>query len=225
MRAALFALCTLASAPASAVTVNWTSISTPTSIAPNVDRSAAGTITTSTGTVNVSFTTSGEAFWFVQGNNTGTFYWTEPNATAKPYTGGIVENAPASADIVAYGSGGTKTITFDRAVSDVYIALVSWNGNTARFTQPFEKVSEGCGYWGCGTFQLGANNQFVGSGEPHGILRFTGTFTSVSFSDTDEIWHGITVGIGGIAPPVPTPAPAAVGLLGLALAGIALRRR
>ena len=26
----------------------------------------------------------------------------------------------------------------------------------------FEKISEGCGYWGCGTFSLGVGNSFVG---------------------------------------------------------------
>jgi len=174
----------------------------------------------------VRFTTSGESLFFVQTNNTGNYYFTEPNASAKPYTGGVVQNAPATADIVAYGLGGTKTISFDRPVSDVYIALVSWNGNVAQFSTSFEKFSEGCGYFGCGPFNLEAGNSLFGNGEVHGILRLAGTFSSVSFTDSTEYWHGITVGIGGIAPPARTPAPAALALFGVGAIGLgALRRR
>lgn len=210
---------TLAASPlaAHAVTVNWADLNAATAT------STSGVITVGAATVNVAIDGGKTPFAFSQINNLGTNYWTEPNPAAKPYTGGIVTNAPPTADIVALNAGGTKTITFSKAITDPYIAFVSWNGNAATFSQPFEKISEGCGYWGCGTFSLGAGNSFVGSGEVHGLLRFVGTFSTLSFTDSSEYWHGITVGIGGIAASVPEPG--AVLLLGLGLAGLAAARR
>src|SRR5690606_18765290 len=48
--------------------------------------------------------------------------------------------------------------------------------------------------------------QLLGSGEPHGTIRFRGAFDSVSWrSMTAENWNGFTVGIGGLTlPPVIT---------------------
>lgn len=208
------ALLTSATA-ANAVVVSWTDWQSSTAT------TASGQIVSGLSTIGVNFSTSGEALYFVQTGG-GIDYWTE-NSPA-PYTSGIVENAPPTSDIVSLATGGTKTITFSQAITDPYIAFVSWNGNTANFTQPFEKISEGCGYWGCGTFSLGAGNSFVGSGEVHGILRFKGTFSSVSFTDTYEAWHGLTVGIGGVAA-IPEPASWAMLIAGFGLTGAAMRRR
>ncbi|HYZ48384.1 MAG TPA: PEPxxWA-CTERM sorting domain-containing protein, partial [Sphingomonas sp.] len=124
------------------------------------------------------------------------------------------------------GDGSLKTITFSKPVSDVYLALVSWNGNAGVFNQPFEVISEGCGYWGCGSFANVTPVSFTGNGELHGIIRFTGSFSSVSFTDLSEHWHGIQIGIAGLAPPlVPEPASWALMVGGFGLAGMALRRR
>ncbi len=127
--------------------------------------------------------------------------------------------------MVSLNVGGTKTITFSRAVTDPYVAFLSWNGNAATFSQPFEKISEGCGYWGCGTFDLGAGNTFVGNGEVHGVLRVVGTVTTLTFTDNSETWHGFTVGIGGVADTVPEPSSWALLLSGLAPVGATMRRR
>lgn len=221
MRHLLLATSLLAAAatPAAAVVVNWADLTSATTT------SVAGTISTGGGSVGVTVSTSGEPIFFTLLGNPGeTNYWTQ--FAPAPYTSGIVENAPPTTDLIAFGTGGTKTITFDRPITDPYVAFVSWNGNVATFDRPFEKISEGCGFWGCGTFSQGLNNSFVGSGEVHGILRYSGTFSSLSFTDTDEAWHGITIGIAGIAPPVdPVPAPAALALFGLGLAGLAAARR
>jgi hypothetical protein len=165
------------------------------------------------------------AYGFAQTDGTGTYYWTE--GTPAPYTGGIVDNAPPTTDIIALDPGGLKTITFSQAVSDVYLALISWNGNAGTFDQPFDVISEGCGYWGCGSFTSVTPTSFVASGELHGVIRFTGTFTSVSFTDLDENWHGIQIGIGSVAPPPPVPEPAGWAMMigGFTLAGGAMRRR
>lgn len=213
---AAIALAGTASA-AQAVTVNWADLTaaTPTTV--------TGSIALSGGPIGVTY--SGPSF-FVQTSG-GTDYWTE--GTPKPYTGGSVSNAPPTTDIIALSEGGLKTITFSQAVSDVYLALVSWNGNAGTFNQPFEVISQGCGYWGCGTFTNVTSTSFVANGELHGIIRFTGNFTSVSFTDLSETWHGIQIGIAGLAPPpvggVPEPASWAMMIGGFGLLGAAMRRR
>ena len=99
---------------------------------------------------------------------------------------------------------------------------VSLNRNGYAFDQDFEILSLGgvdgnaCGYWGCGgavkevvdlgggviEYRLIANN--VGGTEPHGALRFTGAFDTVTWrSLTNEYWNGFTVGVQGTAIEVP----------------------
>ena len=208
----------LAATSAGAVTVAWTGWTGAT------DTVASGQIVSGTTTLDVTLATSGEALNFIQ-TGTGTNYFTEPNAASLPYTGGIVDDAPPAAEMVSLNAGGTKTITFSQAVTNPYIAFVSWNGNAATFSQPFEKISEGCGYWGCGTFDLGADNTFVGNGEVHGLLRFVGTFTTLTFTDSSENWHGLTIGIGGVADTVPEPSSWALLIAGFGVVGATLRRR
>ena len=216
--AAALAGATMASGAAAQVTVNWADLTQT-----NNTSTASGTI--AVGANQVGVTIAGSGFQFVQTNG-GTNYWTEGNPA--PYTGGIVDNAPPTSDIVALNRGGLKTITFSEAVSDVYLALVSWNGNAGTFDQPFEVISQGCGYWGCGTFTNVTPTSFTANGELHGVIRFTGTFSSVSFTDRDEGWHGIQVGIAGLAPPVqgvPEPATWAMMIAGFGMVGAAMRRR
>lgn len=176
---------------AQAVTVNWADLTGQSTNQVN------GTITVGPDSIGVTFD---GAYSFAQTAG-GTNYWTQ--GTPAPYTGGSVDNAPPASDIIALSQGGLKTITFSQAVTDPYLALVSWNGNTVSFGQPFEVISQGCGYWGCGTFTNVTPTGFVGSGELHGIIRFQGTFSSISFTDTSENWHGIQIGIAGLANPVP----------------------
>lgn len=220
-KAALIAtMAVFSAASAQAVTVAWTDWQSSTAT------SASGQISSGSDTIGVTISTSGESLAFVQ-TGTGFNYWIE--STPAPFTGGIVENAPPASELVALSDGGIKTITFSQAITDPYVAFISWNGNVASFTQPFEKISEGCGFWGCGTFSLGAGNSFVGSGEATGVLRFVGTFNSFSFTDSNENWHGLTIGIGGVAPPatgaVPEPASWAMLIAGFGLVGGAMRRR
>lgn len=216
LKLALGASALALSAPAFAVDVVWADWTSATST------QAVGTLATTT-PVGITFDAP-NGFAFTQTNG-GTYWWTEGNP--KPYTGGAVTNAPPDSDILALGNGGVKTITFSAPISDLYIAFVSWNGNVVDFDRPFVKVSEGCGWWGCGTFSLGPNDTFVGSGEVHGILYFPGTFSSLSFTDVNENWHGLTIGVAGLAPPpgVPEPASWAMMIAGLGLAGAAMRSR
>ena len=204
---------------AGAVVVNWADLTQT-----NGSTFANGNIQVGANNVGVSVT--GIGFSFVQTNG-GINYWTQ--GSPAPYTSGSVSNAPGTSDIIAFNQGGLKTITFSQAVSDVYLALVSWQGNAGVFDQPFEIISEGCGYWGCGTFANVTATSFTGNGELHGIIRFTGNFTSVTFTDLTENWHGIQIGIAGLAPPtnggVPEPMTWAMMIAGFGLMGASLRRR
>jgi hypothetical protein len=219
---ALAALGLLAAAPSSATTVSWADLTSYDPVTGVVD----GTITTSTGSVGL--TVAGGGYSFVQLGGPGdTNYWTQPNPASLPYTGGTVSDAPPTTDIIALNAGGTKTITFSQAVTDPYLALVSWNGNSGVFDQALTTISSGCGYWGCGTFGDVTDHSFTGQGELHGIIQFHGTFTQVTFTDLTENWHGIEVGIGGIAPPpaVPEPATWAMFIGGFGVIGASMRRR
>lgn len=56
----------------------------------------------------------------------------------------------------------------------------------------------------------------------HGIIRLPGTFTSITFIDSTESWHGFTAGIANV---VPEPATWAMMIAGFGLVGVAARRR
>src|SRR3546814_812773 len=72
---------------------------------------------------------------------------------------------------------------------------------------------------------------FDAVGELHGVIRFQGTFSSVSFTDRSEFWHGIQIGIAGVADPnqpppaIPEPATWLSMIAGFGMVGIAARRR
>ena len=144
-------------------------------------------------------------------------------SAALPYPAQGVVNRPTGTDLITLNAGGTKVITFSQAVVNPFLAFTSWNANSVSFSAPYTVISEGCGFWGCGTFQPAGPNAFFGNGEVHGVLQFQGTFTQLVFNDSDENWHGFTVGAEGIA--VPEPATWAMMIMGFGAAGSMLRRR
>ena len=198
-----------AGSQAGAVTVAWTDWQSASA------GTATGTIAAPGGAVGVTHT---GGYSFVQ-TASGIPYW-----DTGTYNGAI--NKPPGIDIVALNAGGIKLISFDKAVVDPYIALMSWNGNTVEFSAPFTVESNGPGYWGSGTPILnGSSTGFFGAGEVHAIIRFSGTFNSISFTDTSEDWHGYTVGIGDVAGAIPEPATWGMMIAGFGLVGASLRRR
>lgn len=193
------------SAASAAVSVTWTSWTT----------ASAGIVGGSIGAVGVTYN---GPYSFAQTNNVGTDFWVDGG-----YTQGVV-NRPTGVDVIALDAGGTKTITFSAPVTDLYMAFTSWNGNTVTFDRPFAVVSEGAGYWGSGTFgTFGGNTGFNGLGEVHGVLKFSGTFSSLTFTDTSENWHGFTLGLG--AGGIPEPATWAMMIAGFGMVGATLRSR
>ena len=195
----------LAAQPASAITwTDWTAAS-------------AGQVTGTAGSVGVTYTGS---YSGVQLSPATDFY----NGSGFP-----VALKPSNTDIIQLTEAGTKSITFSTAVTDVYLAIVSWNGNDVTFSSPFTIEAMGCGFWGCGTVtQYNGGLSFSSTpypNEPHGVLKFAGPITSLVFTDSFENWHGITVGFEGVSGAVPEPASWAMMIGGFALAGAAMRRR
>jgi hypothetical protein len=230
--------------PAQAVNVNW------------VDWvSRSGTTVTGTldigGTdVGVTFTTTAPSIFGAQTAG-GTDYWISlpsgRNPAVSPYTStGPTGNSniPTGTDIVQLSAAGVHTLTFDQAISDIYMSFVSINGNTYDFGgTAIELLSatglnidgsgvDERGYWGSGTPTISGPSPWTmfGNGEAHGTLMLAGDFPSLSWSTTAEAWHGFTIGVEGIAlpppPAVPLPAAGWLALAGLgALGGLRGARR
>ena len=194
---------------ASVFWTDWTNAE-PSTVSGSLDVNGSSVGVTFSGEYSAAQTSGGTNFW-------------SPSA---PYISPDVGNAPPASDIIELGYGGTKTITFSETIEDPLLALVSWNANIVDFGTPIQILSSGLGYWGIGTPILNSTGTgFTGTGEVHAVIRLPGAFNSITFTDTTEFWHGLTVGVTGLNNPNPSvPEPGIMLLIGAGITGWAASR-
>ncbi|MFZ5550810.1 MAG: hypothetical protein ACOZJX_19080 [Pseudomonadota bacterium] len=184
---ALAAAAGTAQAQATTAWTDWTKETTTT---------MGGRLMLASGAVTVKF--SGPQIYFNQlGEANDRDYWT--SGSPDPYA---VTGRPTGSDIIGFtgGTGTTKyKITFSRPVTDPVIAILSLgrSGIPAKYTfvQTPTLVSSGIGYYGGCAECLVVNKRSVVGTEGHGVVRFVGTYQTISWTQPDyENWHGIQVG-------------------------------
>ena len=197
----------LAPSPALAAPT-WTDWTTATVGAPG---SASGTVT------GVVVRYSGELDDFRINANSG--IWS-PNSS---FIGGTVTASPSvvNDDLRLNGSfTGTSTLTFESPVENPLFAIWSLGSATlASFTFNVTPTFEAGGpntQFGGGPIVV--NGNVVSGREGNGVVQFTGTFSSISFTSTPETFYAFTVGVNG---PLTTPVPEPTALL-LVSSGLAL---
>ena len=181
--------------------------------------SAAGTLN------GVQVTYSGEVGGSVL-NGTSNIW--APNSS---FIGGTVTTSPSvvSDDIRLNGTfTGTNTLTFGTPLVNPVFAIWSLGapGLPATFTFNATPTLEAGGpnsQFGGQTITVLGN--VVSGSEGNGVVQFTGTFGSISWTNTFENFYAFTVGLNGPIGAVPEPETYAMLLAGLGLLGFMARRR
>ena len=187
---------------------------------------AVGNPGSAAGTLNgVQVTYSGEVGGSVL-NGTSNIW--APNSS---FIGGTVTTSPSTVgdDIRLLGAfTGTNTLAFGAPLQNPVFAIWSLGqpGLAASFTFNATPTLEAGG----------PNSQFAGQtitvlgnvvsgSEGNGVVQFTGTFGSISWTNTFENFYAFTVGLNGPIGAVPEPETYAMLLAGLGLLGFMARRR
>ena len=203
-------------ATATFAATTWTDWTSATVGAPG---SAAGTLSG----VGVSY--SGEVIGSVLNGTSG--IWA-PNTS---FVGGTVTASPSvvNDDIRLQGTfTGTNTITFSAPVVNPVFAIWSLGqpGLIASFifnaTPTLEAGGPNAQFGGQ---SIVVNGNTVNGAEGNGVVQFTGTFSSLSWTNTPEFFYAFTVGLNGPVAAIPEPETYAMLLAGLGLLGFAARRR
>ena len=182
--------------------------------------------------IDVSFSGSFYDFHYpVSGGSTN--FWEAPSSvTANTYSASpLVDNAPPDSDIIVMQEAGTRTITFSQPVDNPEMSILSMGSSATpveyQFNTGFNILSVGPGTFdpsGNGTLTKLSNNVLQGV-EGHGLIQFTGTYTSISWDvNVFEDFHGIQIGVGSSVVPIP-PAVWLFGSGFIGLIGIARRRK
>jgi hypothetical protein len=145
------------------------------------------------------------------------------------FTNAEVSNTPGSNGTLLMQGGGSQILNkfiFSSAVIDPYINLFSvgqWSVPVEfNFTNATPEIlAQGAGHWGGGLLQQSGN--IITGYEGNGLLKFTGTFTEISFyTPLYEYYYGGTV---GLADKVNVPEPTTLSLMLIAAAAFFARRR
>lgn len=207
------ALAVSSAGAANAAVIDWTAWTGATT------GETSGTATGTAGSVGISY--SGE----VQSLQLNYPSW-NPSTS---YVGGTISNAPLPSDNIIQifgGAGsGTDTITFSKAVTNPTFAIWSLGqgGINAQFdfNRPFT-IEAGGPSAEYGGSTITSNGNAIFGAEGNGTLQFSGTFTSISWTNpVAENWYGFTVGVAA----VPEPSTWAMMILGFLGVGFMAYRR
>jgi len=198
----------LSASPASATL--WTDWTSATSGAPG---SAVGTLD------GITVTYSGELI-SPPTTTDGSFAGWRPEGS---FVGGAVTSSPATVgDIIGLAGSytGINTITFSSPVVDLVMAIWSLGSPSVLVSFDFSNATP--------IFVVGGPNADFGgqaitvvgntvSGrEGNGVVQFMGSISSISWTDTPELWYGFTIGSTELAPEQ-LPEPSSLALLGVAI--------
>ncbi len=191
-------------------TVSWT----------NWNSNTTGTVTQNATNVTVTYT----------GTNLGVTHDASIYDVPSSFLSAEVNTTPGTNGTVqmAGGTGSTvNTFHFSAPVVNPYIAVFSVGQGgvpvSFNFDQNFTLLSQGAGHWAGGTL-VASGNSLVGR-EGNGVIKFTGTFTDITFTTPNYEWYyGATIGVAAVGA-VPEPGTYAMLLAGLGLMGAIARRR
>jgi hypothetical protein len=186
----------------------------------------SATSTSATGTLvgSIGMTFSGNLFGAIT-SGPAIDYWNSPSS---PYTSATVTNAPPAFDMLQIGTsaaGLTQTITFSSAVTNPVLSIISLGATTNVTTWTFRDtptiLSQGTSFFGGNGNSLSLSGNALSGTEGSGTLRFTGSFTTLSWTVSNpEDWAGIQVGVT-----VPEPTTLALLAFGGFGAAVVARRR